>query len=69
MPLILYRLFLEINAWTDLPMWLNLALLQDSETGLNFWPGLLAAVGIFGALSLLAAFLFRRRAQRRLTYA
>ena len=69
MPLILYRLFLEINAWTDLPMWLNLALLQDSETGLNFWPGLLAAVGIFGALSLLAAFLFRRRAQRRLSYA
>ena len=50
-------------------MWLNLALLQDSETGLSFWPGLLAAAGIFGALSVAAALLFRHRAQRRLTYA
>ena len=55
--------------WTGLPDWLNVSLLQDSETGLAFVPGLLAAVGVFGALSAVAALVFYRRAKRRLTYA
>lgn len=69
MPLILYRLFLEVDIWTGLPNWLNLSLLQDSEAGLAFVPGLLAALGVFCALSAVAAALFYRRAKRRLTYA
>lgn len=69
MPLLVYRLFLELDAWTGLPDWLNVSLLQDSETGLAFVPGLLAAVGVFGALSAVAALVFYRRAKRRLTYA
>ena len=69
LPLILHRLFLELDAWTDLPAWLNLSLLQDSETGLTFAPGLLTAVGIFAALIAVSAVLFYRRGKRRLTYA
>ena len=69
LPLILHRLFLELDAWTNLPTWLNLSLLQDQETELAFTPGLLAAVGIFGALIAIAALLFYRRGKRRLTYA
>ena len=69
LPLILHRIFLELDAWTNLPAWLNLSLLQDSETGLSFAPGLLAAVGIFGALIAVSAVLFYRRGKRRLTYA
>ena len=69
LPLILHRLFLELDAWTNLPGWLNLSLLQDSETGLAFAPGLLAAVGIFAALIAASAALFYRRGKRRLTYA
>ena len=69
LPLILHRLFLELDAWTNLPAWLNLSLLQDSETGLAFAPGMLVAVGIFGALIAIAAALFCRRGKRRLTYA
>ena len=69
LPLILHRIFLELDAWTNLPAWLNLSLLQDSETGLSFAPGLLAAVGVFGALIAISAVLFYRRGKRRLTYA
>ena len=52
-----------------LPTWLNLSLLQDSETGLAFAPGLLTAVGVFGVLIAISAVLFYRRGKRRLTYA
>lgn len=69
LPLILHRLFLELDAWTNLPTWLNLSLLQDQETELAFAPGLLTAVGIFGALIAIAVLLFYRRGKRRLTYA
>ena len=69
LPLILHRLFLELDAWTGLPTWLNLSLLQDSETGLAFAPGLLTAVGVFGVLIAISAVLFYRRGKRRLTYA
>ena len=51
------------------PTWLNLSLLQDSETGLAFAPGLLTAVGVFGVLIAISAVLFYRRGKRRLTYA
>ena len=53
----------------NLPAWLNLSLLQDQETELAFAPGLLTAVGIFGALIAIAVLLFYRRGKRRLTYA
>ena len=36
---------------------------------LSFAPGLLAAVGVFGALIAISAALFYRRGKRRLTYA
>ena len=67
--LILHRLLLEVDSWAGLPDWLNLSLLQDMETTLDFAPSLLVAVGVFGVLSVAAAVLFYRRGKRRLTYA
>ena len=69
LPLILHRLLLEVDSWAGLPDWLNLSLLQDMETTLDFAPSLLVAVGVFGVLSVAAAVLFYRRGKRRLTYA
>lgn len=68
-PLILYQVSIELYYWTEIPLFCNLALLQEAQVDLSFGGTLLAGIGLFGLLSALAAGVFARRAKRRLSYA
>lgn len=67
-PLAAYRLALEIYYWFDLPLWLNLPLLQDCMVEMNYVLTLLAGFVAFGAVSLILGAVFAIRTTRRLTY-
>lgn len=67
-PLAAYRLALEIYYWFDLPLWLNLPLLQDCMVEQNYVLTLLAGFAVFGTICLVLAAAFAIRATRRLTY-
>lgn len=67
-PLVAYRLSLELYYWFEFPYWLNLPLLQDCAAEMNYVLTLLAGFAVFGTLCLILGIIFSIRATRRLTY-